>query len=861
MAITNKETILKFNVNNVPSDLRELDQWIYWKAEYNERRKQFEKVPYKSPSVKASTTNKNTWKSFESCVKNFKADVYDGIGFVLTKEDNLVCLDIDGAVNPETFEPLTEIAKDMIKRTWYEISPSATGIHCYFKGEIPDNARKKNLDLGIELYSHGRYITFTGFNSEDVPINEDEAVLSEIVEKYFNGKPAPTNESDFQLNFDEVGTTTELTKDSILKIMAKSKVSDKIGALMRGDWEHLYTSQSEADLGLCNYLAFFCNKDYSMIDTIFKESGLYRDKWDKVHGKDTYGALTINKAIYECKSTLGDKQKSTPVVAGYVPEYVPAPYIIKDTGGLYKEVEVGTGKDKDIKIIQIASNYPFITKRIKDIETGEITYELAFMDDYEIHKRPVTSSQIKRRDEIIDLAMYGLDVFDNNRSDMLEFIHKCLMYNKLATIKGTNRIGHIKGHFVIPNEENDIHLNVTDPAQRKILDAFVSKGTLLEYNQHVFQLVKNEHVVMTMIYGSLASILLEEFEIDPFIIDTSSKTSTGKTTALKVTATVWGDGTLVNSFNSTKVAIERKTTFLNSFPILLDDSRGANPKELGAIVYNHSFATDKGRGTIQSVKVQSRHRNIMISTGETSLSDASEEKGGMSARVITLEDEPFSFKGFTELYEAIGKYHGTLGKAFWKCYLNNKEYYHKQYTLICQKYFEKGNGNEVLERMARAFGILELAGLILSQMDLFQHPYQQHMEKVYTSMLNNNKNIDKPNQLLERVLEELDGQRNNIIYDQQEYVQSQVYAIYKREYLGILPAKLRDLIPTEYNKIIREWYERGYLITDTKDEKIKTQKTTATKYKTLKTIAIKNEVIRELGFDFSQNFSNYDVNI
>ena len=63
-----------------------------------------------------------------------------------------------------------------------------------------------------------------------------------------------------------------------------------------------YRSQSEADLALCSHLAFWTGKDPKRMDELFRKSKLMRPKWDERHGRDTYGALTIRKAIEGCSN-------------------------------------------------------------------------------------------------------------------------------------------------------------------------------------------------------------------------------------------------------------------------------------------------------------------------------------------------------------------------------------------------------------------------------------------------------------------------------------------------------------------------------------------------------------------------------
>jgi putative DNA primase/helicase len=56
---------------------------------------------------------------------------------------------------------------------------------------------------------------------------------------------------------------------------------------------------SEADLALCSLLAFWCEPNEERIDRLFRQSGLYRPKWDKRHYGDgrTYGQGTIANAL------------------------------------------------------------------------------------------------------------------------------------------------------------------------------------------------------------------------------------------------------------------------------------------------------------------------------------------------------------------------------------------------------------------------------------------------------------------------------------------------------------------------------------------------------------------------------------
>lgn len=74
----------------------------------------------------------------------------------------------------------------------------------------------------------------------------------------------------------------------------KAANGGKFSRLWAGDWEGAgYPSQSEADLALAEILAFWTGGDPERIDRLFRQSGLYRDKW----ARPDYRDRTIARAL------------------------------------------------------------------------------------------------------------------------------------------------------------------------------------------------------------------------------------------------------------------------------------------------------------------------------------------------------------------------------------------------------------------------------------------------------------------------------------------------------------------------------------------------------------------------------------
>lgn len=852
MAITTKEKILKVNTENVPTEMAHLEQWVLWKAEKIKDKDEYGKVPYQLIEIPASSTNPSSWSSFDKTIQ--KIDDYDGVGFVLTKDDDYIVLDLDDIhIDSETYEPLTDIAKEVMEMTWWEVSPSGTGVHAYFKGTLPDEVRRKNKSEHLELYSHSRFMTFTGVNDGITKeISSDQSYIDSLVERYFKHEVI-TNDT---INYDI--TPANLDDVEVMKLMEKSKNADKLSKLMSGGWRDLFESQSEADLSLLNALAFYTQNNAGQMDRIFRDSDLMRPKWDELRGAKTYGQISIEKAIANCENIYDPNYKR---INGYVininqdEQKIPDNYKIGENSWLYKMVEKGKGDEKQIVPMLITSTPPFITKCFKDIESLIISYEMSYLKANEVTKFPVQALDIRDAKNIINLSSKGLDVDSNNRSELVQFISMFMRLNNLPTNKTVSRLGHVRGHFIHPLIDSDVELIIHEEGYKRLANAFKTKGTLQDYSDTVFKQVKNSPMAMMFVYASLGSILLHDFNVEPFIIDLSGKTSTGKTTALKVAGSVWGTDDLRSEWNTTKVSVERKASMMNSFPLIYDDTRKAPVYQLADIVYQFSGGRSKGRGNIHSIDSEGTWQNILISTGETSIVEYGQEKAGISARVITLQDNPFNDDvDLRDLYDGLENNFGHLGLAFIDQYNKHILEYKESFKGHEKLFIEKAGDNEVMQRLGRPFALLQTSAEILNDIEGFEHNLYSTVQCAYESMKESNKSIDKPKQLLVEVLEYMQANRNNIIGEgYPELYSGEIKGIYKNSMLGVQSETLKNLLGHELTTIVKEWDSRNYLINDGK----RLQKQVKHKGQRSMVYAINEEIIKELGFDFSQTHYHY----
>lgn len=256
---------VKQDYTRIPTEMRHYHQWVVWRYEERQGAKPT-KIPYDARNgLPASVTDASTWCDFETAIKCQSANIgFDGIGFVLTKNDPYTFIDLDDtAGNQVNLDRQLKIYHEF--NSYSELSPSGTGLHIIIKGHIPRGRRRS----AIELYSSDRYMTMTGAVYNDKPIVERQSLLQMLWAQM--GSDAAESIYDKE--------TLAIYSDSDIVEQAISAVNgEKFKSLLEGRWTDYYQSQSEADFAFIDMVAFY-TQNKAQIARIFRESALgQRDK-------------------------------------------------------------------------------------------------------------------------------------------------------------------------------------------------------------------------------------------------------------------------------------------------------------------------------------------------------------------------------------------------------------------------------------------------------------------------------------------------------------------------------------------------------------------------------------------------------
>lgn len=283
-------------MSNYPESLKSIRCWVLWKTE--DRDGHLTKVPYSSQySGRASSTNPNTWGSFEEVIRelNRRPDFYNGIGIVLSPDLGLIFIDLDDCIdsNGEYSDTATDIL-NRLQGQYIEVSQSGHGIHILTRGTIPKNI--KNSSLGVELYSCKRFMAMTGNTIYNGEPTDHQDVIDYLFSRY--------GTSDKYIKHDIRPIETSRKNDTW--VLNHAKEHGNFNLLYKGEWSQAgYSSQSESDLALCITLAFWCDRDTGQMDRLFRSSGLYREKWLR----DDYRTQTLERATLLCEETISDYRR------------------------------------------------------------------------------------------------------------------------------------------------------------------------------------------------------------------------------------------------------------------------------------------------------------------------------------------------------------------------------------------------------------------------------------------------------------------------------------------------------------------------------------------------------------------------
>lgn len=297
--------------------------------------------------------------------------------------------------------------------------------------------------------------------------------------------------------------------------------------------------------------------------------------------------------------------------------------------------------------------------------------------------------------------------------------------------------------YVLPNKQIGQHKNsdlVVYQTTKSIESSYQSKGVLKQWQNHISIPISNHSKLVVALCSAFAGQLLAPLEQQTGAgIHFKGQSSKGKTTALYVACSVWGNPERHHkTWRSTGNALEHTAYSYNDSFLGLDEiGEISNPRELGNIVY--MLANGKGKGRMDkgiTARIPYTWKLIFMSTGEKSLKEIMQESGqktklGQEVRLIDIDVDQSEYglfdqidfaedgaKQSRQLVELSNQFYGVAGMAWLDYLASDKDKVMAQAKQLLEQYnigliadVQQGH----IVRVANTFALLAVAGELATQ--------------------------------------------------------------------------------------------------------------------------------------------------
>ena len=279
----------------IPDELRTYSQWVCWRYVPTRGSGKPAKQPVNPHTLHSAGVHwANTWGSFDDAyiVYDAQRDTgVDGIGFVLTRDDPFVGLDLDRCITESRIDTAAQTVVENMP-SYAEVSPSGTGLRILVA--CPGfrlNARTPQL----EVYSHSRFLTLTGHHLEGMP-----TAISAVTPSALNALLP----SERDKGAPAAGTPAHefpVPQADGMALWVRIFAHDKYGAdharRFQGDLSLDRHDHSFAVIRLLNCLVRWTDGDAARMRALMLLSPLANEKWLSKRGQGDWLDYQITNAI------------------------------------------------------------------------------------------------------------------------------------------------------------------------------------------------------------------------------------------------------------------------------------------------------------------------------------------------------------------------------------------------------------------------------------------------------------------------------------------------------------------------------------------------------------------------------------
>jgi putative DNA primase/helicase len=533
-------------------------------------------------------------------------------------------------------------------------------------------------------------------------------------------------------------------------------------------------------------------------------------------------------------------------------------------------IEESLNEDGERRTIPVAPVPIVLTGRMIDVADGKEAVRVSWMRDGRWRDLTADRSTLANARDLVGLSSVGFPVTSRTAGDLVGYaaayeaanighLPRARVSRQLGWQGDDGSLGFLLGRSLIRadgEETGDINLDAIPPDEwdaewvafhgsgegaDQLVDAFGRAGSFEGWVEAAALASRYPRVALAM-YASLATPLLDVLGAPNFVIDWSFETSTGKTTTLRLGGSCWGNpdehaaASVVNTWDATRVWIERASETLNCLPLILDDTaRAKQPKMVAQTIYDVAQGRGRGRGSPHGMRRSGTWATILLSTGEAPATSFTED-GGTRARTLVLWGPPFGKSDETtapivnQLGIGIRQNYGHAGPRIVRYLVKHRDQWdlwRERYKAVEQRYLDHAGSNPVAGRLSRYFALLDASALLAHRALDLPWNYEHTVDALWADLVHEASDADRARAAMNLVVSW--AQANSHAFEGRLDIDregnpkrpiSGVAGKWERslswETIAFYPHKIKELLEQaghQPESILRTWRDRDWLET------------------------------------------------
>jgi len=329
--------------------------------------------------------------------------------------------------------------------------------------------------------------------------------------------------------------------------------------------------------------------------------------------------------------------------------------------------------------VQVIAHPVMPVKRIVDVETNMENLKIAYCrvirngDAFQAVWKEIITPRVTlaSAQRIITLSERGIAVNSENAKEVVKYISdiETLNYSEMDTQLSCNHMGWLPDGQFAPYTQDIVYGGDSDEFD-KIYKGFKECGSEETWMSIAKGVRFGKSIPARIALAtSFAAPLVHKLGALSFFVHLWGDKGTGKSVALMLGASVWGNpviGNYIKSFSATKVSQELLAAFCCNLPVFMDELQVISDRRLfDDIIYALCEGVSKGRGTKDGgLQLSKRWETVFVTTGEMPIVQ-SNSGGGAAVRTIEVGfgGESF-FDDAREVANTLKQNYGFAGKKF-----------------------------------------------------------------------------------------------------------------------------------------------------------------------------------------------------